>query len=613
MKSICITCCAAGLLLGACGTGNTNQRPGSITGLVVSPGGNVGAQSVGTLPVDAELIPTRHVPSESIVAGEVIVKFKQGLGLQSVQSLSVDGKTAALLRPTAIEQAGLYRAKGLDVQGTIELAKALAGRPDVEYAEPNAMDYILRTPNDEFYGAQWHYPLINMPAAWDKTIGSASVVVAVIDTGIIKHPDLDLKILPGYDFIGNLADAGDGDGRDPNPLDVSSYQSTSNHGSHVAGTVAAFSNNTTGVAGVSWNSKIVPLRTLGVKGSGSMTDIADAIIWAAGGSVAGVPANANPVQVINMSLGGKGACTSLYQDAINQATQRGAIVVVAAGNENDDTSLYRPASCDNTITVGAVGPQGTRAPYSNYGTSIDIMAPGGDINQRIEFGGKSYAAGVLSTSAPSGGPGYAFLNGTSMASPHVAGIVALMKSQNPGLNYTQALAQLKASAKPLDATQCNRPSEAECGPGLVDVAKALGGGATPPPPPPPPAQSINTLVVAFFCTTVTCLDPNGELAVDLNKSRSTTIKQTKTRTSYSIANLTPGTYLAAGWQDLNGNEDVDDNEPLGVYPGQVFVDPGLRVRDVDIPLEPFKVTNQSGLQSEATLRRNLGRWLQNHR
>jgi serine protease len=432
-----------------------------------------------------------------------------------------------------------------------------------------------------------------LPAAWDKTVGSASVTIAVIDTGIIKHPDLDSKILPGYDFVSDPTNARDGGGRDGDPTDTSTFEETSFHGSHVAGTVSAASDNTTGVAGVSWNSRVVPVRALGVEG-GSTSDIADAILWSAGLPVSGVPVNPNPVQVINMSLGGKGPCPSVYQDAINQATQRGVIVVVAAGNENDDTANYRPASCDNTITVGAVGPQGIRAPYSNYGALIDIMAPGGDLTQRIDFNGKSYAAGVLSTSGGTSGPSYIFINGTSMASPHVAGIVALMKSQNPSLNYTQALAQLKASAKPLDASQCNRPSGADCGPGLVDVAKALGGsGTTPPPPPPPPAQNISTFVVAFYCLNITCLDRNGDLDIDIRKSKAITVKQIQTRTTYSVTNLPPATYLAAGWQDLNDNQEVDDNEPLGVYPGQVFVDPGIRVRNIDIPLVPFKVSQAS--------------------
>jgi serine protease len=295
-------------------------------------------------------------------------------------------------------------------------------------------------------------------------------------------------------------------------------------------------------------------------------------------------------------------------------------VVVAAGNENDDTSLYRPASCPNTITVGAVGPQGKRAPYSNYGNQIDIMAPGGDSTQRIEFDGRSFAAGVLSTVSSAQGPAYSFLDGTSMASPHVAGIVALLKAQNPSLNFTTALAKLQASARPMDATACNRPQATECGPGLIDVAKAVaGGGTTPPPPPgppappPPPAQPINTLVVAFYCTTVTCYDNQGRLAVNLDKSRGIMVKLSSLRTPYSMTNLPPATYLAAGWQDLNGNEDVDDNEPLGVYPGQVFLDPASRVRDVDIELKPYKLNSQATSGGDGSLRHTLGEWVRKGR
>jgi serine protease len=612
---------ALALLLAACGTNPSTQRPGSISGLVISPGGNVGGQAALepalNLPILPNVLTARRLPQvSSIKAGEVVVKLKPSLRLQSLDRLSVAGAELDFVRPTAVERAGLYRVSGLDEAATVALARQLAARTDVEYAEPNTIEYALKTPNDEFYGAQWHYPLINMPAAWDITVGSANVVVAVIDTGIVKHPDLDANVLPGYDFISDPASAGDGDGRDDNPNDDSAADA-SFHGSHVAGTVAAVSNNNTGVAGVSWNSKILPLRGLGIRGSGSGTDIADAIVWAAGGSVQGVPNNPTPAQIINMSLGGKGECVAFYRDAINQATALGAIVVVAAGNENDDTSLYRPASCPNTITVGAVGPQGKRAPYSNYGSQIDIMAPGGDTTQRIEFDGRSFAAGVLSTVSSARGPAYSFLAGTSMASPHVAGIVALMKAQNPSLNYATALAKLQASARPMDATACNRPQAAECGPGLIDVAKAVaGGGTTPPPPPgppPPPAQPIDTLVVAFYCTTLTCYDNQGELAVDLNKSRAITVKLSSLRTPYSMTNLSPASYLAAGWQDLNDNDQVDDNEPLGVYPGQVFVDPASRVRNVDIELKPLEVNSQAVTGGEGSLRQALREWVRNRR
>jgi serine protease len=361
------------------------------------------------------------------------------------------------------------------------LARLIAAHPDVEYAEPDRRMHILATPNDPGYSAQWHYSEaaggINAPAAWDLSTGSG-VVVAVIDTGYRPHVDLEPNRVAGYDMIGLDRDtndafvANDGGGRDADPLDPgdgvaagecyvgSSAANSSWHGTHVAGTIAAVTNNASGVAGVAYGARFQPVRSLGRCG-GYTSDIADAISWASGGTVNDVPPNANPARVINLSLGGGGACAITTQSAINGARSRGAVVVVAAGNSNANVATSSPANCQGVIAVAAVGRTGGKASYSNYGAGITLAAPGGG-------GG---ANGVLSTwnvgTTTPGADAYAYASGTSMATPHVSAVAALMFSANPGLKPSQVERLLKSSARAFPAT-CS-----PCGAGIVDAGAAV--------------------------------------------------------------------------------------------------------------------------------------------
>ncbi|MEO0615988.1 MAG: S8 family peptidase [Pseudomonadota bacterium] len=372
--------------------------------------------------------------------------------------------------------------KALDLA---QMLAKIAADPNVEYAEPDLLMQPLATPNDALYNEQWHYYEstggLNLPAAWDTTTG-AGTVVAVIDTGYRPHPDLVGNLLPGYDMISDTFVSVDGNGRDSDatdPGDASSAgqcgpgqpaRSSSWHGTHVAGTVAAVTNNGTGVAGVAYGAKIVPLRALGRCG-GYTSDIADSIIWASGGSVAGTPANANPADVINMSLGGGGACSTTTQSAINTARANGSTIVVAAGNSNTNASSANPANCNGVITVASTNRNGARAYYSNYGSVVDVAAPGGDVTT-------GSANGVLSTlNSGSSGPGadnYAYYQGTSMAAPHVAGLAALLKAVDGSLTPDQVESTIKATARSFPGT-CN-----QCGTGIADAAAAVasitGGG-----------------------------------------------------------------------------------------------------------------------------------------
>jgi serine protease len=363
-----------------------------------------------------------------------------------------------------------------------------ASDPNVEYAEPDRIMRHTFTPNDTRYNEQWHYfeatAGINAPAAWDKSTGSG-VVVAVIDTGYRPHADLAGQFLQGYDFIGDTFVANDGSGRDTDasdpgdwinagecgPGDPAAFEASSWHGTHVSGTIAAVTNNANGVAGVAFNAKIVPARVLG-KCGGFTSDIADAIIWASGGSVSGVPANANPAKVLSISLGGSGACDTTTQSAINSARSRGASVIVAAGNSNANAANFSPANCTGVVTVAAVGRNGGKASYSNFGATVEVAAPGGS-------GGVNSVLSTLNagTTTP-GADSYALYNGTSMATPHVSGVVALMLSVKPTLTPDQVTSILQSTARAFPAT-CS-----QCGSGIVNASAAVDaaiGGTTPPP------------------------------------------------------------------------------------------------------------------------------------
>ena len=415
-----------------------------------------------------------------------------GVKLQALHGIATGANVMKLSRKMALTEA---RA----------LAKEMMARdPQIEYAEPDRIMTKMMTPNDPRYSEQWHYfdatGGLRLPAAWDNSTG-AGIRVAVIDTGYRPHVDLSGQFLAGYDFISDTAVSNDGNGRDSDASDPgdavaanacysgSPASNSSWHGTHVAGTIAAATNNGVGVAGVAFGAKIVPVRVLG-KCGGYTSDIADAIIWSSGGTVTGVPANANPAKVINMSLGGGGACGTTTQNAINSARSRGTVVIVAAGNENMNASNSNPANCSGVVTVAATNRNGARAPYSNYGTVVDVAAPGGDAN--------GYIISTLNagTSAP-GADNYAGYQGTSMATPHVAGVAALMLARNSALTPDQIESKLKSTARAFPGT-CS-----QCGTGIVDAAAAVASATTSTPVGPTIAEteSNNTIATANAIST----------------------------------------------------------------------------------------------------------------
>ncbi len=264
-------------------------------------------------------------------------------------------------------------------------------RKNTEYIEPNYQYQALEVPNDPEYSKQWNFRSINVESAWDETKGK-DVVVAVIDTGVSRVPDLKLtKFVSGYDFVNDTKDATDDNG----------------HGTHVAGTIAQSTNNGYGVAGIAYEASIMPLKVLSAGGGGTVADIAEAIKFAADSGA----------DVINMSLGGGGS-SHLMQEAINYAYNKGVVIVAAAGNSGENSSGY-PARYPKVISVSATDASGEKATYSNYGAGVDIAAPGGSETAQI----------LQNTIDPSTGESI-FLGamGTSMASPHVAGVAALVKA-----------------------------------------------------------------------------------------------------------------------------------------------------------------------------------------
>jgi serine protease len=382
-----------------------------------------------------------------------------------------------------------WRISNPDLQArweTLMTIKALRKDPDILSAEPNYRVYASGIPTDAAFPFQWHYPLINLPAAWDLATGVPEVVVAVIDTGILsRHPDLARQLVPGYDFISNPERALDGNGIDSDPEDVGDggeLGSSSFHGTHVSGTIAAASDNSIGVAGVAWNARVMPLRVLGLEG-GSTYDVEQAIRFAAGLPNDSGTSPQRPADIINLSLGGAPFSQST-QTLFNDVRAAGIVVVAAAGNEGSNTPAY-PAAYNGVISVSAVDSQRNVTAYSNFGSTIDIAAPGG--NNGVDINGDGYPDGILSTGGSVSTSGainfvYSFLNGTSMASPHVAGVLALMKSVNPDLspaNFDAMLAQGKLTDDLGAAGRDNR-----YGHGLINaqraVVAALEAAGTPP-------------------------------------------------------------------------------------------------------------------------------------
>ncbi|QKQ27996.1 S8 family peptidase [Candidatus Reidiella endopervernicosa] len=383
------------------------------------------------------------------------------------------------------------------------IAQRIQFDPEVEYVEPDYIRFPMAEPDDTRYDDQW--PLhdviddsepgsANLEKAWDITTGSASVITAVIDTGLLPHTDIvadgninddDDRVLPGYDFVdedgaGDYTTANDGDARDADPTDPGDWvsnaesidggsvlfgcdvESSSWHGTHVAGTIAADSDNSKGVAGVDWTGKLLPIRVLG-KCGGYTSDIIDGMSWAAGISVPGVSDNPNPAKVINLSLGGSGSCSTSEQNTVDAVTAAGTVIVAAAGNDSGNVSNSAPANCDGVVAVAAVDRTGGLASYSNFGALVDISAPGSSVLHA------RHRNTTLDNSDT-----YAYYSGTSMATPHVSGVAALMLAVDATLTPTEIEQKLKDSARIFPTGTGDDCTTSTCGAGILNAYAAVG-------------------------------------------------------------------------------------------------------------------------------------------
>lgn len=408
-----------------------------------------------------------------------------GVGFEDERAI---GRHHQLLRLPAAQS-------GAELDATV---RRLRLNPEVLDVEPDVRVRRLAVPNDPGFARQWHLqPLtsfaaaMNMPAAWDVTTGSASVVVAVLDVGVrLNHPDLTGRLVAGYDFVSEVEYANDGDGRDADPSDPGDWVSAADkrsplfstcdvedsswHGTFIAGQIAAATDNGLGVAGIGWQARVLPVRIAGKCGA-LLSDLLDGMRWAAGLAVAGAPANATPARILNLSFGGDAACSRSYQDVIDEITDAGALLVVAAGNEAGPVG--RPADCNGVLAVGAVQEDGRKTTYSNFGARIGISAPGGTRTRPI------YSLDNNGTTAP-GVDTYGEKLGTSFSSPQAAGVAALMLAVNPSLTPAQLVVRMQDSARPhvavAGALRCSTSGTvacncdtSTCGAGLLDGARAV--------------------------------------------------------------------------------------------------------------------------------------------
>jgi serine protease len=520
--------------------------PGTVQGTVTPEAGTVSSLQV-RLPRSDQPRTAAGLPV--YVPDQVLVKFRPTAQAQSVEALhqAAGGRVVRVIR-----QLGVHVVK---LNPGISAASALAvyrASGLVEYAEQDAYVYALATPNDEYYSLQWHYPKIGLPTAWDVTIGGP-VIVAVVDSGIrFDHPDLTGVTVPGYDFFGN----------DPDPTDpgCTAEPARPSHGTHVAGTVAALTNNSRGVAGVAWGGasavRIMPIRVLGQVGStcetGDWSALAAAVVYAAD----------QGAKIINLSLGGH-ADLQVLRDAVSYALGRGVTLIAAAGNHlpGEPTSVAYPAAYPGVIAVAATACNDQKASYSNFGPEIWVAAPGGDVNTACPA--DTIYAWIWSTSwRPSDGFTYPYLGplfvGTSMAAPHVSGVAALLISR--GFTTPSAIrSRLRDTAVDLGAPGW----DPYFGYGLVNAAAAVG------------ASNPNSTMRAF-----------AGVVSGNTITRQSDFAGVAATGSFTITNAQPGTKSVFAWQDFNGNGQVDLGDYFGRRDG-VVISPGSTTFGVAVTVRRY--------------------------
>lgn len=509
---VAATSAAAGV--GAAADAMASQRREPSAGLIVKLRDAPAHRNLQTLGAGAAGVTAASAARQAEVQAVRIRQALAGAGLRDA-TLRPVGRAAQLL-----DFGGL-----LDADDASRMADQLRNQPGVEWVALNERERRLQLPNDPYFAAsatssgQWWLQAAGgssanalpdrlrgvpgLPSAWLTTTGSPTAVVAVLDTGITAHPDLAGRLLPGYDFVSDLAIANDGDGRDADASDpgdalsqadkdanpalfgTCDVESSSWHGTVIAGIVAAGTDNSAGVAAVNWNGRVLPVRVAGRCGA-EVADIVDGMRWAAGLEVAGVPLNSNPARVVNISFGGSAACNAAYQEAIDELRAAGVVVVAAAGNAHG--SVKRPASCRGVVGVAALNRDGFKATYSNFGPALVVSTVGGDPGAEGAWGALLGDDGLLTVDnlglrGPEA-PSYSNHFGTSFATPVVAGVLSLMLSANPALSVDQLINGIRRTARPhvvsaqMAACSAQNPGRCTCttetcGAGILDATQAL--------------------------------------------------------------------------------------------------------------------------------------------
>lgn len=417
---------------------------------------------------------------------QIIVKWRSGAkatlaapGTQRASKLSTQSGLAIKLRRSSTATTDVFQLdhpmSGSELQAVLDRLNA---DPDVQFAVADKRRQIQQIPSDPLVTDQWYFLSVQPAAtrtdqAWDITTGSASTVVAVLDTGVrYEHPDLTSKLLPGYDFVSDPLVGNDGDGQDADATDPGDWvdatdrtnQTFSNcsttasswHGTRVSSLIGAAANDGVGLAGAGWSTRILPVRVLG-KCGGFDSDIIDGMRWAAGLPVAGAPANPTPANIINMSLGGDDDCNAAYQSAVDEITGQGALIVASVGN--DGIPVGTPANCSGVLGVSGIRHVGTKVGYSNLGPGADLAAPAGNcVNPGPPFTSSAPCVFAMPVAIDSGttlplastysDPVIRPNFGTSFSAPLVAGAAALMHAVNPQLTPSQFTTLLQESASP---------------------------------------------------------------------------------------------------------------------------------------------------------------------
>ncbi len=534
---------------------------GTITGTVIIDGQSTRPTALR----ESRAKPRNRAPD--LLPGEVVVSAPGAKSWDDVRrsvESAMPGATCTVLAAhsdsgpylVGIEHVARWGRTPRAKSATRALAASASASPSLEWVTPNALAYKAEDATDPFYERQFHLQQTGLPRAWHEVTGSPAMVVAVVDTGRMTHPDLIGQQLPGYDFVASPPNSLDGDGWDPDPTDAA----LDFHGTHVAGIIGARTNNGVGISGVLWETRLLPVRVLG-KDGGSYFDIAAGVRWAAGLPVTGVPTNPNPARVINLSLGGSYADPSLAA-AIGAAIGAKVIVVAAAGNEGTNTRFY-PAAYPDVISVYALDNNYYWASYSNWGDWISVGAPGGDSPRG--------QPGILSTYIDSTTlkPTYSELSGTSMAAPQVAGICALLALVKPDLNSRDARDILQRTALDLGPPGF----DVDFGYGAVDAAEAIEYALTPFAPP-------NAIDVA-----------PSSLSFDAITNTSLVFVRTKTATAVTMQSIEVIDDGGFGWLSVSADSmttpatltaTVANSLAAGAYTAKIRLTTSVGVVDVPV-------------------------------